>query len=98
MEDCSGPQNLGSVKIVLCKGGKSRSLINRKYPLVDREISHQEVPMREGLKELIKILSYLHKALYELEGLVIAMYRGGGSTRDISKTKITGVLKEKVED
>jgi len=66
---------------------------------------------REGGFKPFFIRPY-RKALYELEELVIAMYQGGGSTRDISKTissllhgrysacwvsKITEVLKEKVE-
>jgi len=76
--------------------GKAGSLIENTSWWTEKSLT-RGCPMREEPKELIKILSPLHRALYEPEGLVIAMYRGGGSTRDISKTKITGVPKEEVE-
>jgi len=76
--------------------GKAGSLIENTSWWTEKSLT-RGCPMREGLKGLIKILSPLHKALYELEGLVMATYQGGCATRDISKTKITGVLKEKVE-
>jgi len=80
--------------------GKAGSLIGNTSWWTGKSLTRR-CPRREGLKELIRIyhpfIGPYRRALYEPEGLVIAMYQGGGSTRDISKTKITGVLKEEVE-